>query len=174
MIVLFGFLLFTFDFSMIRIATQNDFDYIFALYMHPLNNPWLLYEQMGPDEFRPIYHELIARNSLYIYSEGGKDLGMFKLQAMKYRNSHIIYLGGVAVDPVSSKQGAGSRMMPEILERVKQMGFTRVELTVGTENAIAIKLYEKSGFLNEGCLRNYSFLKSENRYIDEYVMGLIL
>ena len=104
----------------------------------------------------------------------GRDVGMFKLQPMKYRNSHIIYLGGVAIDPVSSKQGAGSRMMPEILERVKQMGFTRVELTVGTENAIAIKLYEKSGFLNEGRLRNYSFLKSENRYIDEYVMGLIL
>jgi ribosomal protein S18 acetylase RimI-like enzyme len=159
---------------MIRIATQNDFEYIFALYMHPVNNPWLLYEQIGPDEFRTIYNELIARNSLYIYSEGGKDMGMFKLQPMKYRNSHIIYLGGVAVDPVSSKQGAGSRMMPEVLAKVKEMGFTRIELTVGTENARAIRLYERAGFEIEGRLKNYSFLKSENRYIDEYVMGLII
>jgi hypothetical protein len=64
--------------------------------MNPLNNPWLLYEQMGADEFRPVYNELIARNSLYIYSEDGKDVGMFKLQPMKYQNSHIVYLGGVA------------------------------------------------------------------------------
>jgi ribosomal protein S18 acetylase RimI-like enzyme len=159
---------------MIRIATSNDFGYIFSLYMHPLNNQWLLYEQMGPDEFKTVYNELIARNSVYIYSENGKDVGMFKLQPMKYRNSHIIYLGGVAVDPVSSEQGAGSRMMAEVLVKVKEMGFTRIELTVGTENARALRLYERVGFEIEGRLKNYSFLKSENRYIDEYVMGLIL
>jgi putative acetyltransferase len=159
---------------MIRPATLNDFEYIYALYMHPLNNPWLLYELMGRDEFKPIYNELIARNSLYIYSEGGKDVGMFKLQPMKYRNSHIIYLGGVAVDPVSNEQGAGSRMMVEVLAKIKEMGYTRVELTVGTENKRAIRLYERAGFENEGRLKNYSFLKKENRYIDEYVMGLII
>ena len=159
---------------MIRIATQNDFDFIFALYMHPLNNPWLLYEQMGADEFSPVYNELTARKSLYIYSEDGKDVGMFKLQPMKYRNSHIIYLGGVAVDAGSRQQGVGGRMIAEALEKVREMGFTRIELTVGTENKAAIQLYEKAGFENEGRLKNYSFLKSENRYIDEYVMGLIL
>lgn len=159
---------------MIRIATKDDFDYIFLLYMHPDNNPWLLYEQMGKEEFRPIYNELTARNHLYVFSDGGKDVGMFKLQPMKYRNSHIVYLGGVAVEAGSRKQGAGSRMMTEILAKVREMGFTRVELTVGTGNSTAIRLYEKMGFQNEGMLKNYSYLKSEGRYIDEYVMGLIL
>lgn len=159
---------------MIRTAVLDDFDYIFQLYMHPDNNPWLLYEQMGKDEFRPIYSELTARNYLYVYSEGGKYIGMFKLQPMKYRNSHIIYLGGVAIDPGYRLQGAGGRMMQEILDKVREMGFTRVELTVGTGNSNAIRLYEKMGFQNEGLLKNYSYLKSEDRYIDEYVMGLIL
>lgn len=159
---------------MIKFAGQNDFDFIFNLYMHPDNNPWLLYELMGKEEFRPIYNELTARNHLYVYSEGGKDIGMFKLQPMKYRNSHIIYLGGVAIDPGSRQRGAGSRMMEEIIDKVKEMGFTRVELTVGTGNSNAIRLYEKMGFHNEGLLRNYSYLKREDRYIDEYVMGLIL
>jgi putative acetyltransferase len=159
---------------MIRLAGQNDFDFIFQLYMHPDNNPWLLYEQMVRDEFFPIFNELIARGHLYVFHENGKDVGMFKLQPMKYRNSHIIYLGGVAVDPASSEQGAGSRMMPEVLAKVKEMGFTRIELTVGTENARAIRLYERTGFEIEGRLKNYSFLRSENRYIDEFVMGLIL
>jgi putative acetyltransferase len=159
---------------MIRTARQDDLDYIFHLYMHPDNNPWLLYEQMTRDEFILVFNELTARNHLYIFSEEGKEVGMFKLQPMKYRNSHIIYLGGVAIDPGCRLQGAGGRMMQEILGKVREMGFTRVELTVGTGNLTAIRLYEKVGFQNEGLLRNYSFLKSENRYIDEFVMGFML
>lgn len=159
---------------MIRAATPDDFQYIFTLYMNPLNNPWLLYEQMEADEFRTIYNELIARSSLYIYSEDGKDVGMFKLQPMKHRNSHIIYLGGVAVDPGSRQQGVGGRMISEAIEKIKEMGFSRIELTVGTENLRAIKVYERAGFQVEGRLKNYSFLRSENRYIDEFVMGLII
>jgi putative acetyltransferase len=159
---------------MIRTAGAEDFDYIFHLYMHPDSNPWLLYEEMGKEEFKPVYNELTARNHLYVYSEGGKDVGMFKLQPMKYRNSHIIYLGGVAIDPGWRLQGAGGRMMQEILDKVREMGFTRVELTVATINHTAIRLYEKMGFQNEGLLKNYSFLKREDRYIDEFVMGLIL
>jgi putative acetyltransferase len=159
---------------MVKLAGQNDFDLIFNLYMHPDNNPWLLYEQMARDEFFPIFNELISRKQLFVFAEEGKDVGMFKLQPMKYRNSHIIYLGGVAIDPGCRLQGAGSRMMREILKMVREMNVTRVELTVATVNHTAIRLYEKMGFQNEGLLRNYSFLKSENRYIDEFVMGLIL
>ncbi len=159
---------------MIRTAGQEDFDFIFHLYMHPENNPWLLYEQMARDEFFPIFNELISRKQLFIFEEEGIDVGMFKLQPMKYRNSHIIYLGGVAIDSGCRLQGAGSRMLVEVLSKIREMDFTRVELTVATVNHAAIRLYEKMGFQNEGLLRNYSFLKSENRYIDEFVMGLLL
>jgi RimJ/RimL family protein N-acetyltransferase len=171
-VLAFSFLLSTL--IMIRPAGQENFDFIYQLYMHPDNNPWLLYEQMTRDEFYPVFNELIARGHLYIFHEEGKDKGMFKLQPMKYRNSHIIYLGGVAVDAGSRQQGVGGRMMADVLDKVREMGFTRVELTVGTENIPAIHLYEKAGFEIEGRLKNYSYLKSENRYIDEYVMGLIL
>lgn len=159
---------------MIQQATRDDFDQIFDWYMHPDNNPWLLYEMMDKNAFKTIFDELFMRGHLYIYVEHGRKLGMFKLQPMKYRNSHIVYLGGVAVDAGSRQQGAGSRMMGEIMDKIKAMGYTRVELTVGTENARAIRLYEKAGFEIEGRLKNYSYLKTENKYIDEFVMGLII
>jgi putative acetyltransferase len=48
-----------------------------------------------------------------------------------------------------------------------------MELTVATSNDRAISVYERVGFRFEGVLRDYSYLASEDRYIDEQVMGLI-
>ena len=84
---------------MIRTATKTDFDYLYSLYMHPEINPWLLYEMMSADAFRPIMEDLLQKKALYIYEQEGKAVGMFKLVPMKFRNSHIMYLGGVAIHP---------------------------------------------------------------------------
>ena len=56
----------------------------------------------------------------------------------------------------------------------KDQGKTRIELTVDIENKPAIKLYEKIGFVIEGRVRNSYKRFPENRYLDEYLMGLIL
>jgi putative acetyltransferase len=156
-----------------RPATAEDFDLIYGWYMHPDINPWLLYEQMGKEEFRPIFNELASRAQLFVFQYDGMDAGMFKLVPMKHRNSHIIYLGGVALDPAFRGKSLGGRMLEEVVAKVRDMGYKRIELTVATFNEAAIALYTKMGFVNEGCLRDYTYLKSEDRYIDEYVMGLI-
>lgn len=157
-----------------RPATGQDFDFFYGLYMHPDINPWLLYEQMGKDEFKPIFYELAARGQLFVFQHEDEDAGMFKLVPMKHRNSHIIYLGGVALHPAFQSRGLGELMLKEVINKVKDQGYRRIELTVATLNGPAIFLYEKMGFENEGRLKDYSYLKSEDRYIDEYVMGLIL
>jgi hypothetical protein len=73
---------------MIRTATKTDFDYLYSLYMHPEINPWLLYEMMPAEAFRPIMDELLHKKALYIYEQEDKAVGMFKLVPMKFRNSH--------------------------------------------------------------------------------------
>jgi RimJ/RimL family protein N-acetyltransferase len=55
----------------------------------------------------------------------------------------------------------------------KQKGFLRIELSVATGNEKAIELYKKAGFLHEGVLKNYTFLKSKNQFIDEAVMAFL-
>jgi putative acetyltransferase len=92
---------------------------------------------------------------------------------MKYRNSHIVYLGGVAIDPEWSGRGHGKLMVEAAIGRARSSGFTRLELTVATTNSRAIGLYKSLGFVNEGILLNYTYLTSEKRYVDEQVMGLI-
>lgn len=159
---------------MSRQATASDFSFIYQLYMHPENNRWLLYDAMDEISFQPIFDELIKRGHLYVSEAEGMPVGMFKLQPMRYRNSHIVYLGGVAIDPMHKGKGYGSKMISDSVNIAKQMGFTRMELTVATVNEKAIQLYERYGFEKEGVLKNYSYLKDEGVYLDEWVMGLVI
>jgi putative acetyltransferase len=49
------------------------------------------------------------------------------------------------------------------------MGVLRIELTVYTDNAPAIALYRKFGFVVEGCHRGYAL--RDGRYVDAFAMA---
>ncbi len=156
---------------MIRKATVSDFDFIYGMYMHPQINPFLLYEMMDAETFKPIFDELFSRDVLYIFEDNNEAVGMFKLVHLLYRNAHIAYLGGLAIHPSFAGKGHGLTMLNEITAYAKQQGFLRVELSVATINEKAIRLYEKAGFVKEGVFRKFTHLKSENRFLDEVVMS---
>ena len=158
---------------MIRNITQNDFDYIYNLYMHEAINPFLLYEKMDEEAFRPIFDYLLAQNIIFIFSENGIDIGMFKLVPQPHRNSHTNYLGGVAIHPDFAGKGFAKKMFVEILDLGQKRGLVRIELSTATFNENAIKLYEKMGFVTEGVMKKHTFLKSENRYVDEQLMAYL-
>ena len=154
-------------------ATTTDFDFFYDLYMHPQVNPYLLYEMMDSEQFRPIFEELIQQEVLYIFGADGQEVGMFKLIPLKHRNSHIAYLGGVAIHPDFAGKGLGKQMLEAIVNFGKQKGLLRIELSTATTNDKAISLYEKVGFVQEGVLRKYTYLKSENRFLDEVMMSYL-
>ena len=158
---------------MVRKITAKDFNFIYSLYFHPEINPYLLYEMMDADTFKPIFKDLLKREIIFIFENEGQPVGMFKLFAHTYRASHIAYLGGVAIHPDYAGKGFGTTMLEEILTFGQERGFLRIELSTATINDKAIRLYEKCGFQKEGVLRNYTFLKSENRFLDEVMMAYL-
>jgi len=159
---------------MYRKATQNDLQFIYYLYMHPQVNPYLLYEYMGIEAFKPIFDSLLASEIKYIFTdENGVPVGMFKLFPWTYRASHIAYLGGLAIQPSYSGNGFGRKMMQEIIALANQQGYKRIELSVATENLKAIELYKKVGFEVEGVMKKYTYLKQEGRFLDELLMSYI-
>lgn len=159
---------------MIRAANNADFDYIFSLYMHPQLNPYLLYEPMDQTSFRPIFEQLLADQQLYLYYVNEEKVGMFKLIRLQHRTSHIAYLGGVAIAPEFTGKGLGTSMINAIIEMARQKNIRRIELSTSIANERAAQLYQKCGFQREGILRQYTYLASEGRYIDEVLMSLIL
>jgi L-phenylalanine/L-methionine N-acetyltransferase len=64
---------------MLRSVTENDFNYIFELYMHPAINSFLMYEEMDASAFRPIFDQLLQQEVLWIMEVDNKQVGMIKL-----------------------------------------------------------------------------------------------
>jgi putative acetyltransferase len=141
--------------------------------MHPAVNPFLLYEQMDALSFKPIFEDLLHKNIVYIFQEEEMAIGMFKLIPQTHRAAHIAYLGGLAIHPDFAGKGYGKKMIAAILALGKEMGMQRIELSAATINEKAIALYEKMGFQKEGILRKYTYLKSEDRYLDEVMMSYL-
>jgi ribosomal protein S18 acetylase RimI-like enzyme len=159
---------------MLEKVKADDFSYIYELYMNPEVNPYLLYEMMDSETFRTIFNDLLEEEVLYLYKEGAETLGMCKLIRLKHRNEHILYLGGVAIHPDYFGKRFGKKMMLEIIEFCKKEDVLRIELSVAVHNEKAIQLYESVGFTKEGVLKNYTYLKSKNQFIDEVLMSNLL
>ncbi len=69
-------------------------------------------------------------------------------------------------------KGIGTALMEAALDLADNwLNLTRVELSVFTENAAAIALYEKFGFEVEGTHRRYAF--RNGAYVDSYSMARV-
>ncbi len=69
-------------------------------------------------------------------------------------------------------QGIGSKLVEAALDLAENwLNLKRIELTVYTDNAPAIHLYEKYSFVIEGTMRKYAF--RDGQYVDVYAMAKI-
>jgi RimJ/RimL family protein N-acetyltransferase len=71
------------------------------------------------------------------------------------------------------KVGLGTAMTRSIVELASEERLHRIGLSVVADNEIAIRVYEKVGFVVEGVLRD-AYFGDDGRYHDEVHMGLIL
>jgi putative acetyltransferase len=85
------------------------------------------------------------------------------------RRRHVGELGLVVHD-AWHRRGVGSALMQALLDLADRwLNLTRIELTVYTDNAPAIALYEKFGFVREGRLERFAFRDGD--YTDAYCMA---
>ena len=67
-------------------------------------------------------------------------------------------------------RGVGSALLGAAIDLAdKWIGYTRLELTAYTDNAAALALYRKFGFVVEGTLRSYALRDGE--FVDAYAMA---
>ena len=78
----------------IRLASQQDVDAVFDLYMDDVANPSLTYDPMDRESFKSLYIELLPTATLFVVEMAGKVIGTFRLIPKKDRQAHTIYLGG--------------------------------------------------------------------------------
>ena len=79
---------------------------------------------------------------------------------------------GMAVRDDWQGRGVGTELMRAALDLADNwLNLSRLELTVYTDNAAGIALYEKFGFEREGTHRRYAF--RDGGYVDAYSMARI-
>ena len=78
---------------------------------------------------------------------------------------------GMGIIPAYRGQGLGLRLLKTTLERAGAAGLVRIELAVYVDNARAIALYDKAGFVREGLVRDAVLV--DGQYRDAFAMALI-
>ena len=85
------------------------------------------------------------------------------------RRRHAMTLG-IAVAREAQGKGVGTALMVALCDYADRwIGALRLELTVYTDNEVALRLYRKFGFAIEGTLRGYAM--RDGRYVDAYTMA---
>lgn len=85
------------------------------------------------------------------------------------RRQHAASLGMGVHDDFTGR-GVGTALMAAFVDTADNwQDIKRMELTVYTDNAAAIRLYEKFGFEKEGLLRSFGY--RDGQYVDAYTMA---
>lgn len=107
--------------------------------------------------------------SVFMVAEKNSQLvGYIGLIAEKLQRTKHIGRVVVGVSDQSRGLGIGTKLFQEIFKWVEGKEFTRLELTIIETNIVAIKLYEKMGFIKEG--KRVNSLYIDGKFIDEWSM----
>ncbi len=99
----------------------------------------------------------------------GRIIGNAALERQAGRRSHVGRVG-MGVHDAWTGRGVGSALLAALLDTAdKWLGLQRVELTVWTDNAPALALYRRFGFVLEGTHRAYGF--RDGLYADSHAMA---
>jgi L-phenylalanine/L-methionine N-acetyltransferase len=99
----------------------------------------------------------------------GEVVGNAGLDRLTGRRAHVGTIG-MGVHDAWTGRGIGRALLTTLLETADQwLDLRRLELTVYTDNAPAMALYRRSGFVIEGTHRAYAF--RNGYYVDAHTMA---
>ena len=124
------------------------------------------------ESWRKRLAEPVEGDYILVACVGGEVVGNAGLHGFRHaRRAHAMNLG-LTVREDHQGKGVGKALLTALLELADGwLNVTRLELTVFTDNARAIALYRKSGFVVEGTHKGYAL--RAGRYADVHFMARI-
>lgn len=124
------------------------------------------------DELEILYekHVLDQSERRFVIDVDGQFAGVVELMYIDYlhRNTEI----QIIVDSNFQGQGLAQEALGKGIEYAfKVLNMHKVYLYVDVDNTVAIHIYKKTGFVEEGCLRKHFF--AEGKYHDSLMMGYL-
>lgn len=159
---------------MIRNAQASDFDDLYDIFMHETINPFLSFEIMAKETFKPIYQQLSDAGEHFVLIEDGIIASNLIVIRHPRRVAHVATLSTLATAPAFQGKGLTKKFMQEILVKLKQGGVKRVDLMAEADNEKALKFYASLGFEVEGTLKQCFKRANQSHYIDEILMAKLI
>jgi ribosomal protein S18 acetylase RimI-like enzyme len=134
---------------------------------------YLVFLQAPPvEEAFAFYRGILERNCPHFVAlVSGRVVGFCDvLPTHGEARAHVGILG-VGLLPEFRGCGIGAALMTAAIDRAWEKGFTRIELTVRTDNARAKRLYDRLGFQTEGI--NPRAFCVGGQYFDSFSLGLL-
>ncbi|NNH64899.1 GNAT family N-acetyltransferase [Rhizobium laguerreae] len=104
-----------------------------------------------------------------VVTQNGRIVGNGGLNRLSGRRQHVASLGMGVHDDFTGR-GFGRILLGAMIDAADDwLDIKRLELTVYTDNDVAIRLYRKFGFEQEGLLKAFGFRSGE--YVDAYTMA---
>ena len=100
--------------------------------------------------------------TIYIVAKENDNVAGYAGMYLSFEEGNIT---NVAVNPLSRRKGIGEKIVRDILNRAYEKGVRDVFLEVRETNSVAIALYEKIGFKEEGIRKNFYDKPRENALI---------
>jgi ribosomal protein S18 acetylase RimI-like enzyme len=87
-------------------------------------------------------------------------------------HEHVLEVSGLAVHPKHQRARIGRRLLERAVQEAHDRGARKLALRVLSPNTAARRLYEATGFIVEGILRDEFLL--DGRYVDDILMARYL
>jgi putative acetyltransferase len=112
---------------------------------------------------------LTANDLLLVAELDGEVVGNGGLHRQTGRRQHAALIG-LGVRDAFQRRGIGAAILTALIDTADEwLDLKRLEITVYADNAPAIALYERFGFVREGVLRAYAY--RAGRYVDCLMMA---
>jgi ribosomal protein S18 acetylase RimI-like enzyme len=121
----------------------------------------------GRAEIKDYAKKIVSKATRFEAWSGGTLVGLVAAYCNDQEN-RIAYITSVSVLRAWTSKGIAARLVGQCVEHAKVSGMRQISLEVAADNTLAIKLYEKSGFIvskaNGPFVGMNLYLKSEEEY----------
>jgi ribosomal protein S18 acetylase RimI-like enzyme len=130
---------------------------------------WTTYEQAAARTDAQ-WQDMVGRSDTWLAMRGGRPVGSVASFRLPEQGDDECTLVGMWVDPGARGQGVGRQLVGTVADRARARGLRKVVLDVAHENASAVALYERMGFVPTG----RTGAMPHDPSITEYEMVLVL
>lgn len=157
-----------------RPASDADAAVLHRIYSDPMTAPHMGFDPCDLEALRSLLAAMCRDETLMVCETLGRVVGVYRLELLGHRLSHVARIGAVAVTAEAIGTGLAGAMVEHAIGQAAERGATRVELTVAADNARGIAFWRKLGFEVEGRFREYFSRHGKPGLFDELAMALIL